>query len=192
MGLEMIKVNWFAPVVPGVELAGIELGAAREEFESMLLECCVDPKARVYKFSDTPLLVLDVTESSGKTFFRFDIFDLNLTGWNLQFPGSEKVLSETRALVVGFLNGRVSNISVWMFDYFGSLGDKRLTYSYQGKVEGWGLGSRVDCAATCFELIYDEAEEWFYARTDRIIFGGGGGGSLEDSEDQLIHMIMIF
>lgn len=193
MGAEMTRFNWTASIVAGVELAGIELGTTLEGFESSLREFCVDSDNALYKFPEAPLFVLKVSESSGELYFRFDIFDLALTGWSLQFPGSPQMLSETRALVVVFVNGRISNVSVWMFDYFDSLGDKKLTYSYQGFLNGGvKLGSRVDCAASIFDLLFDEGEEWFCSRTDKIIFGGGGGGDLEDSEDQLIHMIMIF
>lgn len=132
MGAEMIKIDWVAPIVPGLSLAGVDLGTTLEEFKISIGKYCVGSLRGLYEFSGAPPLLLSISESAEKAYFRFEIFDLNLTGWNLQFPGSAKVLSETRALVVAFLEGKVSSVSVWMFDYFDSMGVNRLAYSYQG------------------------------------------------------------
>lgn len=192
MGVEMSTFSWSAPIVPGVALAGIELGTHLEDFKDFLKVFCIDPVGGLYKFPGAPLLLLDVANKSGQVYFKFSVADLALTGWYLQFPDSKRVLSETRALVVGFLDEKVFNISVWMFDYFDSLGDKKLTYSYQGcLVEGIKLGSKMDFADSFYELDFDEAEEWFYTKPGGVIFGGGGVGDLEESKDQVVFMIMV-
>lgn len=192
MGTEMSRFSWSAPIVPGVTLAGIELGTALEEFKVSLDAFCVDSTKGLYKFPGAPLFLLEIVEKPGRVYFGFSVADLALTGWYLQFPDSKRVLSETRALVVAFSDGKVSNISVWMFDYFDSLGDKKLTYSYQGCLaEGIKLGSRMDCADFYYELDFDEGDEWFYTRSGGIIFGGGGVGDLEESKDQVVLMIMV-
>lgn len=188
----MSPVKWNAPIVPGLALAGIELGAELAGFKASLKEFCIDSAGGLYKFPGAPVLFLDVTEQSGRIYFKFSIADLALTGWYLQFPDSKIVLSETRALVVGFSDGKAFNISVWMFDYFDSLGNEKFTYSYQGCLpEGIRLGSKIGDAASCYDLVFDEAEEWFYTKSGGVIFGGGGVGDLEDSEDQLVLMIMV-
>lgn len=192
MGAEMSNFSWYAPIVPGRTVAGIELGAALEDFKFLLEGFCVDVAKGLYKFPGAPLLLLEVVEKPGRVYFGFSVADLALTGWYLQFPDSKNVLSETRALVVAFLDDKVSSVSVWMFDYFNSLGDKKLTYSYQGCLaEGIRLGSRMEDAASCFELDFDEGDEWFYSKSGGIIFGGGGVGNLEESEDQVVLMIMV-
>lgn len=192
MGTEMSSFSWHAPIIPGLALAGIELGTALEDFNVSLDAFCVDSTKRLYKFPGAPLFLLDVVETPGRIYFGFSVADLALTGWYIQFPNSKKVLSETRALVVAFSDRKVSSVSVWMFDYFDSLGDKRLTYSYQGCLaEGIRLGSRMDCAASYYELDFDEGDEWFYTKSGGIIFGGGGVGGLEESKDQVVLMIMV-
>jgi hypothetical protein len=192
MGAEMSSFSWYAPIVPGRTVAGIELGAGLEDFKFLLEGFCVDVAKGLYKFPGAPLLLLEIVQKPGGVYFAFSVADLALTGWFLQFPNSKKVMSETRALVVGFLEDKVSSISVWMFDYFDSLGGKKLAYSYQGCLaEGIRLGSRMEDVASYYELDFDEGDEWFYTKSGGIIFGGGGVGNLEDSKDQVVLMIMV-
>jgi hypothetical protein len=188
----MSSISWCASIVPGSTLAGIELGMSLEDFKTSIDAICIDCMKGLYKIPGAPLLLLEITEKPGWVCFEFSVADLSLTGWYLQFPDSQKVLSETRALVVAFSEQKVSSISVWMFDYFESLGDKKNTYSYQGCLPvGIKLGSRMECAASCYELNFDEGDEWFYTKSGGIIFGGGGVGSLDDSKDQVVDMIMV-
>ncbi|MFJ7282255.1 hypothetical protein [Pseudomonas sp. NPDC099000] len=188
----MSSFSWYAPIVPGRTVAGIELGAGLEDFKFLLEGFCVDVAKGLYKFPGAPLLLLEIVQKPGEVYFAFSVADLALTGWFLQFPNSKKVMSETRALVVGFLEDKVSSISVWMFDYFDSLGGKKLAYSYQGCLaEGIRLGSRMEDVASYYELDFDEGDEWFYTKSGGIIFGGGGVGNLEDSKDQVVLMIMV-
>lgn len=188
----MSNFSWSAPIVPGVTLAGIELGSDLEDFKALIKVYCVDFVSGLYRFPEAPLFLLEVNEQQGRIYFKFTVADVALTGWYSQFPESKLVSSETRALVVGFLDKKVSSVSVWMFDYFDVLADKKLTYSYQGCLaDGTRLGSRMDVAASFYELVYDEAEEWFYEKSGVVILGGGGVGDLEDFEDQEVAMIMV-
>lgn len=188
----MINFSWEAPIIPGLSIAGIELGASLEDFKFLLSSFCLDSEEGLYRLPGAPLLSLKIVEGGGRVYFVFSVAELELTGWFSQFPDSNKILSETRALVVAFLDEKVFNVSVWMFDYFDSLGDQKLANSYQGCLaEGIKLGSRMSYAASYFELGFDEGDEWFYAKNGGVIFGGSGGVDLDESVDQVIHMIMI-
>ncbi len=187
-----ISISWSAPILPSISLAGIPLGMHVEDFERAIKQYVIDDKAGLYKFTDSPvLLMMKSFDSDGCGGYGFFVHDVDLTNWQLYYDRPDHPGVETRALHVLVREWKIYAIKTWLYESVAQ-GYKPVS-SYQGKLpEGIGLGDLVRDLSPYTELEFDSSEEWFY--TDEK-YGGlevcGYGSDLSDDPDQIITSLTV-
>jgi len=183
-------ISWSAPVIPSVGLAGIVIGSCHLQFAQILSKYRISEAEDLYQFVGSPILRLECVETPMEITYLFSVADKNLTNWNLYAGSPDHAAVDARALAVLIRDSRVHAVKAWLFEY-AKPNDKR-THVYAGKLpQGIGLGDRVADLLPYTALIYDDAEEWFYADES---FGGleiTGYGEMEDYPDQPIVALAV-
>lgn len=187
---QSIAIDWRAPIIPSVSLAGIAIGVSADALEHIVSRYLLPGSEDLYRFEHSPVLQLKKSQSGADELFVFKVHDVALTNWRLRFDSPEHPAVNPRALGIVIRNGKVHAVKAWQFE---CVEEGRLpTASYQGKLPGnVGLGADVGELLAQAELHYDDAEEVLYTGPG---YGGleiTGYGSLEDYPEQPILAITV-
>ncbi|MCH5488897.1 hypothetical protein [Pseudomonas syringae] len=177
------SISWVAPIVPSVSLAGIPLDISAEVLERVLLKYLVDASSLLYKFENSPDLLLRThgLDELGNGGYSFSLFNDAIIN---------NLLKGTPALSIMVRAGKVYAVKVYDFSFSGEFARE---FVYKGVLPaGIGLGSLVSDLLSFTSLEFDSAEEWFY--TDQS-YGGlevtGWGVPLEDHPDQVVTALCV-
>lgn len=177
------SISWVAPIVPSVSLAGIPLDVSAEVLECVLLKYLVDASSLLYKFENSPDLLLRMhgLDELGNGGYSFSLFnDAIING----------LLKGTPALSIMVRVGKVYAVKVYGFSFPREPAHR---FVYKGLLsECMGLGSLVSDILPFTSLEFDEAEEWFYTGCDYgAVEVTGWGVPLEEQPNQLITAICV-
>lgn len=185
-----IAIDWTAPIIPSVSLAGIAIGLSADAIEHNLSRYLMAGSEDLYRFEHSPVLQLKRSQSAADDLFVFSVHDMALTNWRLRYDSPEHPAVNPRALGIIIRNGKVHAVKAWQFEYVEE--GQLPTASYQGKLPGnVGLGADVSELLAHAELHYDDAEEVLYTGPE---YGGleiTGYGSLDDYPEQPILAIAV-
>jgi hypothetical protein len=177
------SISWLAPIVPSVSLAGIPLGVSAEVLERVLLKYLVDESSLIYKFEDSPELLLRThgLDEFGNGGYSFSLVNDAVIN---------RLLKGTPALSIMVRARQIYAVKVYDFSFPEEFARK---FVYKGRLPaGIGLGSLVSDLLPFASLEFDCAEEWFY--TDEN-YGGlevtGWGVPLEDHPDQVVTALCV-
>lgn len=180
---EVFFIDWHAPIVPAVSLAGIPLGVHFSELETVLDSYLVDEKNSLYRFVGSPVLKMHKSklDPSGGGGMSFSVFDDSVVN---------KLKRGIPALSVLIRDEKIYAVKIYDFSFPGDLAEKLV---YKGCLPGGiRLGSAVAEMLLLTELEFDEAEEWFYTDSDYgVIEVSGWGVPLSDESEQLVTAICV-
>lgn len=183
MASDSFFIDWYAPVVPGVSLAGIPLGVGLTELEAALASYLVEKKNSIYRFIGSPDLQMHRYELDrcGDCGLSFSIFDDALI---------DDLKKGIPAVSILIRAGRVCAIKAYDFSFSGDSAEKLV---YKGFLPGGiRLGSPVSEILLLTKLEFDEAEEWFYTDPGYgVVELSGWGVPLSDEPGQLITAICV-
>lgn len=187
---QSIAIDWTAPIIPSVSLAGIAIGMSADAFEHNLSRYLLAGSEDLYRFEHSPVLQLKRSQSGADGLFVFSVHDMALTNWRLRFDSPAHPAVNPRALGIIIRDGRIHAVKAWQFECVEA--GQLPTACYQGKLPGHvGLGADVGELLELAELHFDDAEEVLYTGPE---YGGveiTGYGSLDDYPEQPILAITV-
>ncbi|MDH0650326.1 hypothetical protein N5D48_26095 [Pseudomonas sp. GD03858] len=176
-------IDWYAPITPGLSLAGIPLGIDLATLETVLANYLLEKNGSLYRFIGSPDLQMHRHgfDQCGDCGFSFSVFDDAVIN---------DLLKGIPALSLSIRDGRLYAVKVYSFSFPGDPAEKLI---YRGCLPGGiTLGNPVSdiLPLTCLE--FDEAEEWFYTDTNYgVVEITGWGVPISDESRQIITAICV-
>lgn len=186
--MQFAAIDWTAPIVPSISLAGIPIGIDAERLETMLSRYRIEQS--VYQFVRSPVLELKKSKSGDDDIYVFSVRDRELTNWRTFYASPDHPGVDPRALGIVVRQGKVHAVKAWQFE---SVKDEQKPVNvYQGRLPGQiGLGDQVSDLLAHASLNYDDAEGVLYTGPE---YGGleiTGFGDLDEYPDQPILAITV-